>query len=79
MTTSNLTDLSIEILLQYYENNLEPFFTYCHENILWIGHANNQIIRSKDHLLEAFSNEENPLFLTILLNVVRDSHPLPNV
>lgn len=59
MSISDLTQLSIDILSQYYENNLEPFFSYCHEDILWVGPANNQIIRSKKKLLEAFHNENN--------------------
>lgn len=61
MSISELTKLSIDILSQYYENNLNPFFNHLHENILWIGPAKNQIIRSKDQLIEAFNKEKNNL------------------
>ncbi len=61
MLVSELSKLSIDILSQYYENNLNPFFNHLHENILWIGPAKNQIIRSKDKLIEAFKKENNNL------------------
>ncbi len=61
MTISDLTELTASLLVRYYENNIQPFLDYCHDDILWIGPANGQIIRTKQALADTFSQESNPL------------------
>lgn len=61
MTIDKITSLSSDILIQYYENNTQPFFDHCHADILWMGPAMKQMIRTKKALVEAFANEDNPL------------------
>lgn len=61
MTVREITNLSSNILIQYYKNNTQPFFDSCHEDILWMGPAKKQIIRSKELLLKAFEKEEHQL------------------
>lgn len=61
MTVREITNLSTNILIQYYKNNTQPFFDSCHEDILWMGPAKRQIIRSKKALLETFEKEKHQL------------------
>lgn len=61
MGITEVSQLSIDILNNYYNNNLQPFFDYCHRDILWLGPAKNQLIRTKEALVEAFGKEVNPL------------------
>ena len=61
MNESDLTQLTVDILTSYYNNELQPFFDYCHKDILWLGPAKDQIIRTKQTLMEAYGKETNPL------------------
>ena len=61
MTVSEITSLSSYLLTQYYDNNTTPFFEHCHDDILWLGPAQKQIILSKKALLESFEKENNQL------------------
>ena len=65
MTVTEITELSAELLLRYYENDLQLFLEHCHEDILWLGPAKEQMIRTKAALVEAFGKEENPLRFTV--------------
>lgn len=47
MTIQDFVSLSGEILTQYYDNNITPFLDACHEDVLWIGPAEKQVIRTK--------------------------------
>ena len=59
MTIHEIAALSSELLTQYYANNTQPFFDYCHADILWIGPAVKQVIHTKKALVEAFEEEED--------------------
>lgn len=61
MTVDEITALSSDILTQYYENNTQPFFDHCHPDVLWLGPAEKQMIRSKKALVESFEKEDNQL------------------
>lgn len=61
MNVSDISQLSIDIVSYYYNNNLQPFFDHCHDDILWIGPAKSQLIRTKQALVNAFGKEDNPL------------------
>lgn len=47
MNTTELAQLTADLLTQYYDNNIEPFFNHCHEDVLWLGPAKGQMIRGK--------------------------------
>ena len=53
MVAGEFLKLTYYIVSEYYRNNLEPFFEYIDENILWIGPADKQLLRSKDAIIEA--------------------------
>ncbi len=65
MTVTEITELSAELLLRYYENDLELFLDHCHDDVFWLGPARDQMIRTKAALVEAFGKEENPLRFTV--------------
>ena len=65
MTVEEITNLSTHILTQYYENNTQPFFDYCHNDILWMGPAKSQMIRTKKALVESFEKEDNQLLFEL--------------
>lgn len=61
MTIQDFVSLSGEILTQYYNNNITPFLDACHEDVLWIGPAEKQIIRTKKMLVDTFLSEQHEL------------------
>lgn len=61
MTIQDFVSLSGEILTQYYDNNITPFLDACHEDILWIGPAEKQVIRTKKVLVNTFLSEQHEL------------------
>lgn len=61
MTTQALMQLSADIITRYYNNEIEPFLSACHPDVLWIGPANTQIIRTRETLIEAFAEEHHNL------------------
>ena len=61
MNTNELAQLTANLLTQYYDNNIEPFFNHCHEDVLWLGPAKGQMIRGKKNLVKAFNQENNSL------------------
>ena len=65
MILKEIMMLSYDIVTEYYRNNLEPFFTYLDEQVLWIGPADKQLLRSKEALVAAWSKEAAPLTFTM--------------
>lgn len=61
MTTQALLRLSADIITRYYNNEIEPFLAACHPDVLWIGPANTQIIRTRETLVETFAEEHHNL------------------
>lgn len=61
MNLNEIAELSSNILIQYYNNNIQPFLDACHSDVLWIGPAEKQIIRTKKSLCEAFAAERHDL------------------
>lgn len=75
MKISEIQKLSYYIASEYYRNNLEPYFEYIDEDILWIGPAEKHLLRSKKAIIEAWSKETNNLTFT-MGNVTEYSVPL---
>lgn len=61
MLARAIAELSAKILLDYYDNNIQPFLDACHEDIMWIGPAQGQVMRTKATMLAAFASEHNEL------------------
>lgn len=58
MQIQELADYTAQILLEYYENRIQPFLDACDEDVLWIGPAVGQVIRTKEALVAAFAAEK---------------------
>ncbi len=61
MKIQEIADKTVEVITLYYQNNVEPFLEMCHEDVLWIGPAEGQMIRTKQALVEAFKAEKHGL------------------
>ena len=61
MQIQKLADYTAQILLDYYENRIQPFLDACDEDVLWIGPAVGQVIRTKKALVAAFAAEKHEL------------------
>ena len=44
MDIKDVADRTAEILNLYYNNEIEPFLNSCHEDVLWLGPAEKQVI-----------------------------------
>lgn len=65
MIKNEIMELSYNIVSEYYNNDLELFFEFIDEDILWFGPANKQILRTKKALVEAWSKETSDLKFTM--------------
>lgn len=65
MNSEDLIRRSIIIIQEYYRNNLEPYFHSLSEDILWIGPAEQQVLRGRDTIITAFSEETHALRFTM--------------
>ena len=54
MNIQKIGDRTAELLNLYYNNEIEPFLNSCHEDVLWIGPADKQVIRGRKNLVDAF-------------------------
>ena len=61
MNISDLVNRSADIINQYYQNNITPFLEAFHEDALWIGPAEKQILRTRKAIQEAFHREKHEL------------------
>ena len=51
MNIQKIGDRTAELLNLYYNNEIEPFLNSCHEDVLWIGPADRQVIRGRKNLV----------------------------
>ena len=65
MKDQEMQKLSYHIVSEYYKNNLKPYFEYIDDDVLWIGPAEKQILRTKKAILNAWANEAPNLSFTM--------------
>ena len=65
MKKDELIELSLFIITEYYKNNLEPFFEYVSDDVLWIGPAQRQLIKGRENLIQTFLAEKHDLTFTM--------------
>lgn len=65
MRNTELEQLTVDMVTQYYKMNNEPFFTYADENILWLGPRAGQMISSKEALVSFFTAETTSLTFSL--------------
>ena len=61
MNIQEVAKQAADIVIRYYQNDIQPFLDACDEDVLWIGPAENQIIRTREALVAAFAAEKNDL------------------
>ena len=61
MNVAELVTRSADIITQYYRNNITPFLEAFHDDALWVGPAEKQVLRTREAILHAFSQEEHAL------------------
>lgn len=65
MDIHELTEKSIYIITEYYKNNLQPYFDSIDDDILWIGPAEGQFMRTKKVIIDAWQKEEHNLIFSM--------------
>lgn len=65
MNIQEVAKQAADVVIRYYDNDIQPFLDACDEDVLWIGPAENQIIRTKEALVAAFAAENNELKFVI--------------
>lgn len=61
MKVADITNLSIEIITEYYNNNIQPFFDNIDEDITWIGPAEGQWMQGRELLISTWTKEQHNL------------------
>ncbi len=61
----SLEERSANILIEYYNNNLEPYFEAMDKDFLWLGPSRGQWVYGKDNLKEMYDNETHDLSFEI--------------
>lgn len=59
MKRNDIIRRSVYIIREYYKGNLSPFFNSIDENILWIGPRDNQILTSRQGILDLWETQKN--------------------
>jgi hypothetical protein len=65
MRHQEIAEKAQQILLAYYNNDIMPFLSACHDDVMWIGPAKGQYIQGKAKLVAAFGAEKNPLRFSV--------------
>ena len=65
MNQQQIADLSADIIMRYYDNDVTPFLSSMDEDALWYGPAEGQFIRGRAQMFEAWDQEEHNLTFTM--------------
>lgn len=65
MNVEKISKFTVELLLKYYDNDIQLFLDACADDVLWIGPAENQVIRTSRALKSAFAAEHNNLHFAV--------------
>ena len=65
MNQQEIADLSADIIMRYYENDVTPFLSSMDEDALWYGPAEGQFIRGRAKMFEAWDQEDHNLTFTM--------------
>ena len=65
MKVSEATQLSVDLVQSYYQNDLRLFFEYLDDDFLWYGPAKGQFISGRQEIINTWARENNPLTFTL--------------
>lgn len=59
MKKSEIIQASIDMITEYYRNNLEPFFNFVADDVLWIGPRGGQVLVGRESLIRTWTSEQD--------------------
>ena len=65
MDQQAITDLSVDLIKRYYDNDVMPFLSHMDDDALWYGPAEGQFLRGRETMIRTWSNEKNQLTFTM--------------
>lgn len=65
MNQQEIADLSADLIIRYYDNDVVPFLSHMDEDALWYGPAEGQFIRGRAAMFEAWDLEDHSLTFTM--------------
>lgn len=57
--------LTVELVLRYYENDVQPFLDHMDEDALWCGPAEGQLLRGRASMVSAWAAENHGLTFSV--------------
>lgn len=77
MNQQYIADLSVDLIMRYYENDYMPFLLHMDDEALWYGPAKGQFIRGREEMIRVWNAEEHSLKFSLgNIEVVHlSSHP----
>ena len=65
MNSREMVDLTKDIILKYYQNDIQPFLDHVDDKVLWYGPAKGQFLSGKQAVLDAWAREKHSLRFTL--------------
>lgn len=65
MKVSEITSLSVNIVQTYYQNDLQLFYAYLDEDVLWYGPAKGQFLSGRQSIIDTWSREKSSLTFSL--------------
>ena len=59
MNQQMIANLSVELIIKYYDNDYMPFLNAMDDDAMWYGPAEGQFLRGRENMIEAW-NAEGP-------------------
>ena len=65
MNQQEIADLSADLVIRYYDNDVAPFLNHMDDDALWYGPAQGQILRGREQMIHTWSQEDHQLTFTM--------------
>ena len=65
MNQQQITDLSAELIMKYYDNDYIPFLEAMDDDALWYGPAEGQFLHGREKMIEAWNAEDHSLSFSV--------------
>ncbi len=77
MNLREMSELSADLIIKYYDNDYMPFLLHMDDDALWYGPAEGQFIRGRKAMINIWKKEDHSLTFTMgnLQTEVISSHP----
>ncbi|MBQ7715406.1 MAG: LytTR family transcriptional regulator DNA-binding domain-containing protein [Clostridia bacterium] len=77
MNLKEMSELSAELIIKYYDNDYMPFLEHMDDDALWYGPAEGQFLRGRERMIKTWKNEEHTLTFSLgnIQTAVTSAHP----